>query len=303
MIPLVLAADEILAVVRIPGGKLSLILVEAKVLQYVQGEVEATCDLVLDLLRSTEDVSIILGEAADAEQAVHYAGTLVAVHGAQLSQAHRQIAIGLQRVAVDQDVAGTIHGLEAIFGVVEFHGVEHVLRVIAFVARGEKQLPARNVGRVHQGVAALQIFVAHPVLHFFADDAALGVPEDQPRARQFLNGEQIELLSQRTMIALFGLVDLLQVVVEIFLREKRSSIDALQLRILLIAQPVGSGDVEQLECLDFSGGRDVRSAAEVGELTGAVDRDLFIGLGELLDEMALHEIAFFFEFGETLIPW
>ena len=36
-------------------------------------------------------------------------------------------------------------------------------------------------------------------------------------------------------------------------------------------------------------------AAEIGKLAGAVDRNLFIGLGELLDEVALHEVAFFFE--------
>ncbi len=36
----------------------------------------------------------------------------------------------------------------------------------------------------------------------------------------------------------------------------------------------------------------MRPAAEVGELAGLVDRDFFIGLGELLDEVALHEVAF-----------
>ena len=45
----------------------------------------------------------------------------------------------------------------------------------------------------------------------------------------------------------------------------------------------------------------VRAAAEVGKFAGAIDRNLFIGLGELLDEMALHEVAFFFELFETLV--
>src|SRR3984957_8837221 len=43
------------------------------------------------------------------------------------------------------------------------------------------------------------------------------------------------------------------------------------------------------------------SAAEIRELAGAVDRNRFIGLGELLDEVALHEVAFFLEFSESLI--
>ena len=45
----------------------------------------------------------------------------------------------------------------------------------------------------------------------------------------------------------------------------------------------------------------MRTAAEIGELSGAVNRNLFIGLGELLDEMALHEVAFFFELLQALI--
>ena len=85
---------------------------------------------------------------------------------------------------------------------------------------------------------------------------------------------------------------LVQVLVEIFLAEERGAVDALQLRILFLAQPVGAGDVEQLEGLDLSGRRNVRAAAEVDELAGLVKRNLFVGLGELLDEVALHEVAF-----------
>ena len=45
----------------------------------------------------------------------------------------------------------------------------------------------------------------------------------------------------------------------------------------------------------------MRPAAEVGELASAINGNLFIGLGELLDEMALHEVAFFFELRQSLI--
>ena len=94
------------------------------------------------------------------------------------------------------------------------------------------------------------------------------------------------------MVALLGFFELVEVVVELFLGVERGAVDALELRVLFIAQPVGSGNVEEFEGLDASGGRDVRAAAEVGELAGLVDRDFFIGLGELLDEVTLHEVAF-----------
>src|SRR5262249_59455246 len=66
---------------------------------------------------------------------------------------------------------------------------------------------------------------------------------------------------------------------------------------------VRARNVQQLERFNFAGRRNVRPAAEVSELPGAVDGNLFIGLGELLDEMALHEIAFLLEFLEALLPW
>ena len=39
----------------------------------------------------------------------------------------------------------------------------------------------------------------------------------------------------------------------------------------------------------------MRPAAEVEKLAGLINRNLFIGLGELLDEVALHEVAFTLE--------
>src|SRR5450432_504963 len=89
--------------------------------------------------------------------------------------------------------------------------------------------------------------------------------------------------------------------VKVFFREEGSPVNSLQLLVLLVSQPVGARDVEQLECLDLPGRRNVRSAAEVGELAGAIDGNLFIGLGELLDEMALHEIAVFLKLGQPLV--
>src|SRR5207244_9022312 len=136
-----------------------------------------------------------------------------------------------------------------------------------------------------------------------ADNAALGMPENQPGPSEFLDREQIELLAEGAVIPLFGLLDLVQIVVQFLLGEERGSVDALQLGIPFIAQPIGAGDIQQLESLDLAGRRNMRPAAEVGELAGAINGNLFIGPGELLDEMAFHEVAFFFELGKALFPW
>ena len=52
------------------------------------------------------------------------------------------------------------------------------------------------------------------------DQSALGMPENQPRSRQLLDGEQVKLLADHAMIALLGFSLLVQVVVEVFLVER-----------------------------------------------------------------------------------
>ena len=78
-------------------------------------------------------------------------------------------------------------------------------RVETRVAGGLPQIEARHVRRVDQRVAALQVLVAHPVFELLADDAALGMEEDQAGAGQFLDAEQVELLAELAVVALLGL--------------------------------------------------------------------------------------------------
>ncbi len=85
------------------------------------------------------------------------------------------------------------------------------------MAGGEKQLATRHVRRTDERVAAAQVLFPHPILHLFADDAALRMPEDQARSGEFLNRKQIELFAEHAMVALLGFFDAVQVGVEIFL--------------------------------------------------------------------------------------
>src|SRR5207253_2683789 len=129
------------------------------------------------------------------------------------------------------------------------------------VPRGLPQVAAHHVRRVDQRVAALQILVAHPVLHDLTDAATLGMKEDQAGTGELLNAVKVELLADLAMIPLLGFLNLLKMLVQILLAEERSPIDALQTRIVLVAFPIRSGDGEQLEGLDARGGGHMRTAA------------------------------------------
>ena len=80
----------------------------------------------------------------------------------------------------------------------------------------------------------------------------LGWKKIRPGPGQLLDAEQIELLAELAMVALLGLFEPLEVLVELLLREERRAVDALHLVVLLVALPVGAGDREQLEGFESS---------------------------------------------------
>src|SRR5262249_25329144 len=166
---------------------------------------------------------------------------------------------------------------------------------MAFVSAGLPEVHAKDVRRIHQRVSALKVLIAHPVFHLLADDAALRMPEDQSGAGEFLDAEEIQLLAKHAMVALFGLFNGMQVLLKIFSAEERSAVDALELRVLFVAQPVSAGDAGEFKSLDASGRRHVRTAAEIHEFTVAISGDGIARFSELLNEVDLHEIAFGFE--------
>ena len=104
------------------------------------------------------------------------------------------------------------------------------------------------------------------------------MPEDEACAGELLNAEEVELLAQDAMVAARGFFEAGEVGIEIFLGEEGGAVDALELRILLVAEPVSAGEAGYFESLDAAGGGDVRAATEVDELAVAIEADLVAGL-------------------------
>ncbi len=107
-----------------------------------------------------EDVRVVLREAAHAQQAVQRAGRLVAMHDAELGEAQRQVAIALQPVLEDLDVAGAVHRLDDVDAVVVLDVLarrlrhEHVLAEQSPVAGGLPQHLVEKLRRVDLLVGA-----------------------------------------------------------------------------------------------------------------------------------------------------
>src|SRR5882762_840052 len=276
---------------RVPVRKFDDVLAEAEGFHDGESEIDARFDFGFDLLRHAEYVRVILSESAHAQQSVQYARALIAIHGAELSQAHRQLAVTAQARFVNQDVAGAIHRFQLIVGLFDLDSAEHILAVKIGVPAGLPQIQAHDVRRVNQIVAAAQQFVTQPVFHQLADQAALRVPENQSGPGFFLDRKQVEFLPEPPVIAPLGLFELVQIVVQLLLRVEARAVDALHLRVAFLAFPVSAGNAHQLERSDASGRRDVRPAAEIDEFSGGIERH------HRLDRSLLHQFAF-----EALAP-
>src|SRR6266571_1261423 len=270
----------------IPIGELDFEFVEAKIFHDGVGEIDAGFDFRFDLRGHAENVRVVLRESADAEQAVKHAAAFVAIDGAELGEAHGKITIAAQLRFIDEDVAGAVHGLELVVGLFDLDGAEHVFFEKSGVAAGFPEVEAHDVRGEDEVVAALEQFVAEPVLNDLSNEAAFGMPEDEAGAGFFLNAEEVELDAELPMIAALGFFKTVQMFVQLFLREESHGVNALELGIAFLALPVGARDVHQLERLDAFGRRDVRAAAEVDEFSGGVERN------HRLAGLFFHQLAF-----------
>ena len=112
-------------------------------------------------------------------------------------------------------------------------------------------------------------------LQFFDDRRAARQPKRQTGADIVVEDEKLQFLAELAMVALLRFLEHGEVFVELRLVLEGGAVDALELRVLLVAFVVGAGDVGELERADVSRAHDVRAGAEIDELAVAIERDRF----------------------------
>ena len=93
--------------------------------------------------------------------------------------------------------------------------------------------------------------------------------------------------------AALRLFELMKVGVELLLVEKCRAVDALERMRVLVPLPARPCDAQQFHRLDAAGRRDVRAAAEIQELAGAIGGEDRLGL--LPNQFALQELSLLLE--------
>ncbi len=245
-----------------------------------------------DLVARAEDVRVVLGHAPDAGESVHDARLLVAVDRPELEEAQREVAVRPHAAAVDQDVERAVHRLEVVVGTaVELHRRVHAVGEPVEVPGDLEEVRLRDVRRVDELVARFLVSTPRVVLHDPADGAALRVEHREAGPDLVGEGEQVELGAELAVVALLGLLEAAEVLVERGLRLPRGAVDALEHRTLLVAPPVRARDLGELERTEPLGGRHVGAAAQVDELGPAPLSERGVRVAVHRDDVALADLG------------
>ena len=89
--------------------------------------------------------------------------------------------------------------------------------------------------------------------------------------------EQVEFAAELAVVALFGLLQAHQVLLQVFLAGPGRAVHALKHLVLAVATPVGTRHLHQLEVLELAGAGHMRATAEIFKISFAVEADLFTG--------------------------
>ncbi len=162
------------------------------------------------------------------------------------------------------------------------------------MARLLPQRALHHVGRVHLDIAPRVLAAAHIADQSGEQSPALGMPEHGAR-RLLLEMEQIHLAPQAPVVALLGLIELMQIGRKVVLARPRRAVDALEHGLGRIPAPIGAGDLEQLEAFaDLARRGHMRAPAEIEPVALRVELDL-LALGNRVDQLELEVFALLLE--------
>ena len=288
LVPHLVVVVILLLVGGVPQGQDAAVVGDVEVLIHVEDQIAHRGHLVLDLVGGDEQVGIVLAEVAGALDALQGAAGLKPEVVGHLADAHGQLAIGVGPVGVDHHVVGAVHGAQDKALVLHLHGGEHILLIVVPVAGGAVQVHGAHAGGHHVLIAQLALLLLDIVLQDLPHGIALGQEHGHTLAHQVAGHEQAQFAAQLPVVPALGLLQPLQIGIQLVLLGEGDAIDALQGLPVGVAPPIGGVAGEQLEgvALHPAGGVQVGAGAQVGELALLIEGDVGIA-GQVLDELYL----------------
>ena len=169
------------------------------------------------------------------------------------------------------------------------------------VARNFIELPLGHKGGLCEQVAPALLLILHKALQRLDNAGALGQQDGQALTDDVHGGEQLQLAAQLVVVALFCLLQLGKVGLQVSLLLECGAVDALEHLVLFAAAPVGAGNAHEPAVFDPARGGHVGSRTEVHKLALTVEADDRI-LRKIADELDLVGLALFLHEADGFLP-
>ena len=249
--PVLVGTYILLVVVGIAQGDLSLV-VETEGCQHHTDDVHHIEELLLHLVRTAEEVGIVLSERAHTGQTMQLTTLLITVDRTKLSNTQGQVFIGTGLVGEDLTVVRTVHGFQHILLALlrGRDGTEGVLSVVGIVARGDIEALAADMRGDNLLIAITLLHLTQMVLQTQTEVCTLRQPDGKALAHLLGEHEEFHLLANLTMVALLGLLQHHEILIQHLFLGERDTIQALHLLALSITAPESTSHARQLNRLD-----------------------------------------------------
>ncbi len=269
-----------------PGGEKHLEFSKSKCLEHEKCKVQYPADFHFHLIRSAEQVGIILCESPHSHEAVEDPGPFVPVDGSKLAITNGKISITSQVRLIDHDVVRAVHRFELVLAALQLHGRKHVFPIIIEVPAGFPKIKAGRMRGVDQVVPVTNMLLAPKVFNQQADRGSLRMPEHETRADVILYADQVQFFPHFSVITTLNLFQPGQIGINLGSGWKRGPIDPLQHRVPLVPAPVGAGNVEQLEGTDMACRWQMGAPTKIHEITLRICGDRLM-IGKSLNQLNL----------------
>ncbi len=104
------------------GGKVELEVLEPEFTQHVQAEGKHPVNFIGHLVRTAENMGVILGKPPHPQQSMQHTASLITIDGAKLGPPEGQVAVRPAPVSIHQYMKGAVHGFHVKLLPVNIHG-------------------------------------------------------------------------------------------------------------------------------------------------------------------------------------
>ena len=189
----------------------------------------------------------------------------------EVGESKWELSVSSLLVTKHETMAWAVHGLHAESLVLNFEDKDVVL-VVEVMARGLPQLEVEDVGRHDFLVASDAILLLDQVDEVVIDPGSLWIHESTAW-RKLVHIEQVLLSADVSVVSLGSFFLEVDPLVHLLLGGESDSVHSLKTIVFGFTEPVGAGVLGDLEGFDNLGRRDMRSCAQIDEVSASVGSD------------------------------